>query len=406
MIQIINKEECNGCHACFNICPKHCISMAEDIEGFLYPQVNKELCIDCDLCEKVCPELNPIHESKNEQQAAYIVQIKDAKIRKESTSGGAFTAIAQWIIQQNGVVFGATFDENFIVKHSSVENIENLYRFRNSKYVQSTIGKTYKQVKDFLKEGRLVCFSGTPCQIEGLYKYLQERHYENLILVDVVCRAVPSPLLLRKYLQVQQNLLGGNFHRVLFRDKYYGYKYSTLSIYNNDTKRDYHRGVESDPYLRAFFSNLSVRPSCYNCKYKKKYRVSDFTLWDCFNVNDFSRKMDDDKGTTRIITHTPKARLILEEVKSKINIESINVENAICGVREMTESIPYNKRRSDFFDDLDSMQPQAVFQKYFPEDTHVRVERFVRLLSYKLGIYSQMKKIFKLFYKNKSNQKY
>jgi NAD-dependent dihydropyrimidine dehydrogenase PreA subunit len=405
MIQIINKENCCGCSACANACPKHCISMEEDFEGFLYPYVEESLCIDCGICEKICPEIDSIKETEKDQQA-YIVQIKDEKIRKESTSGGAFTAIAQWIIQQNGVVFGAAIDSDFVVKHCFVDNIEDLSIFRNSKYVQSQIGDTHKQVKLFLEENRLVCFSGTPCQIEGLYKFLRGKRYDNLILIDFVCRAIPSPLLLRKYLHVQRNLLGGNFRQVLFRDKYYGYKYSTLSIYNVDIKKNYHRGVESDPYLRAFFSNISVRPVCYSCKYKKRYRISDFTLWDCFDVSKFSVKFDDDKGTTRIITHTLKADTILENIKSTIIIKSIDVEKAIYGVREMRETVPCNMKRFDFFNDLNSMQPEEVFQKYFPLDIHVRIEYFIRLLCYKLGIYGQMKKIFKLFYKNKSNQKY
>ena len=405
MIHIIDKTDCSGCAACYSICPKDCINMVADSEGFLYPQVNETICTNCGLCDRVCPIIHPIEERRIEQHA-YLVQIKNEKIRRESTSGGAFTAIAQWIIQHDGVVFGAAFDENFVVKHRYVDNMDDLYCFRNSKYVQSQIGETFRQIKFFLKKGRWVCFSGTPCQIEGLYQYLQKREYDKLVLIDFVCRAVPSPLLLKKYIHVQQSLLGNKTRQIIFRDKYYGYKYSTFSIYENDAKCMYHRGVETDPYLRAFFSNVSVRPSCYQCKFKKRYRISDFTLWDCFNVADFSRKMDDDKGTTRVLIHKSKADHILKEITDSIFIERINEDKAVQGVREMIESVPYNKKRPEFFNDLNRIPPQIFFNKYFPETLRVRIERIVRLMCYELGIYNQMKKVFKWLYQNEVNQKH
>ena len=170
MIEIKEKQLCSGCTACASICPKECIRMVTDKEGFLYPEVVQEQCVNCGACEKVCSIKNPVLEEKTEQKA-YLVQHRDESVRMESTAGGAFTAIATAVIEKEGIVFGATYDEKFQVYHTYVENVKGLRKFRNSKYVQSKLGDTFKQVKNFLKENRWVCFSGTPCQIEGLSKF-------------------------------------------------------------------------------------------------------------------------------------------------------------------------------------------------------------------------------------------
>jgi len=403
MIQIIDKEKCCGCAACFNACPKNCITMRSDEEGFLYPFVDETICNDCGICEKVCPELHPVKESIVEQKA-FLVQHKNGNIRKESTSGGAFTAISEYVIKQGGVVFGVAYDKNFHVIHKFVENTEDLRFFRNSKYVQSIVGDTFSQAKEFLKLGRLVCFSGTPCQIEGLKKYLN-KEYVNLITVDIVCRAVPSPLVWDKYLSFQ-GVNSKNTNNILFRDKkYFGYKYSVMSIYNQNNKEKYHDGIDTDVMLRAFFSNVCDRPSCYSCSFKKRYRISDFTLWDCFDVAKFSKKLDDDKGTTRILTHTEKANQILEKISDKVIIERIDVELAIAGVREMIKSVPTNPKREVFFKDLSVLEPSVFFRKYFPNNIRARLEKNARIVSYKLGVYQLMKNIVKSIYQNKSNQK-
>ena len=192
MIEIKDPKDCCGCWACENACPRQCISMEEDCEGFRYPHINQTSCIDCHLCEKVCPILNKVEEPIKNQKA-FVVQNKDEEVLKESTSGGAFSAIANYVISKNGIVFGAAFDNNETVRHQYVDNYEDLKLFRNSKYVQSLIGNTYKEAKRFLDKGKLVLFSGTPCQLEGLFFFLRNKQYENLITIDVVCRAVPSP---------------------------------------------------------------------------------------------------------------------------------------------------------------------------------------------------------------------
>lgn len=189
MIDIKRKEECHGCHGCFNICPKKCISMDIDNEGFWYPKVDKDLCINCNLCEKVCPIINP-PTRENNKTIAMAGKNRDEEIRKNSSSGGVFTLLCEIVIKNGGVVFGAEYDKNLNVRHGYSETIEGCSRFRGAKYVQSIIGETYKQVKKFLSEGRQVLFTGTPCQISGLEAYLMKR-YDNLLMVDIVCHGVP-----------------------------------------------------------------------------------------------------------------------------------------------------------------------------------------------------------------------
>ena len=201
MVNIKEKKECCGCNACVQICPKQCITMFPDIEGFLYPQVDFNICIDCGLCIKVCPVIN--QDEPRLPLAVYAAKNKNEEIRLKSSSGGIFTLLAEKIIKEGGVVFGARFDENWEVIHAYTETIEGLEYFRGSKYVQSVIGDNLKKAKQFLEEGRKVLFSGTPCQIAGFKKYLRKK-YENLLTVEVVCHGVPSPKVWRDYIEYKR----------------------------------------------------------------------------------------------------------------------------------------------------------------------------------------------------------
>lgn len=389
MIEINNKEECCGCTACFSVCPRSCISMQVDDEGFLYPLVDNNQCINCGACDKICPIKNNVKEEITEQQA-FLLQHKNENIRRESTAGGAYTAIARYILDRGGVVFGAAYDENFQVQHTYVESFEELCIFRNSKYVESRLGNSFKQVKQFIREGRWVCFSGTPCQIEGLVKFFGKKP-GKLVLVDVVCHAVPSPLIWNKYLEYQKDKVK-NATNILFRDKIpYGYKYSTMTIHQGE-KDVYCYGVETDPMLRAFFSDLSVRPSCYKCHFKKRYRVSDFTIWDCFSVYNFNKNMDDDKGTTRVLVHSEQGRKIIREIITWANLYEVDADKLVRGVKEMNESVSMNPKRKEFFSDANRMSGAELCEKYFPITTKTKVKRSLRIILVKTGIYSLLKK--------------
>lgn len=390
MIRISSKENCCGCSACSNVCGQHAITMQSDDEGFLYPIINQKLCTGCGICDKVCPISNP-KEKKPVLQKAYLVQHKNQKILKESTSGGAFTAIASCIIKKGGVVFGAAFDKDFHVIHTSAETEADLRKFRNSKYVQSDLGDTFRQVRSFLKAGRLVCYSGTPCQIEGLKKFLM-KEYENLITVDVVCRAVPSPGVWEKYLEYinKKDLVTS----VRFRDKTFGYQFSTMELITASGKV-IRGGIDTQTWLRMFFSGMIIRPSCTEYRFRSHNRISDITIWDCFNIYKLSKEFDEDCGTTRVLTHTDIGRHIIDECALIINIKEIEVQEAIQGVKEMKKSPSIHVKKKEFFRDFNNMEFEYLLEKYFPNTLIVRIKGKTRLFLNKVGFDKTIKHILK-----------
>ena len=388
-IDISSKEDCCGCTACVSVCPENCINMKEDGEGFLYPRIDKEKCIGCGLCKKVCPIINKNQKNKFEQKA-YLFQNNKEDVRKDSTSGGFFSALGEYIIKDCGICFGAAFDENFSVKHKETKVIDGLNKFRKSKYVQSELEDTFKKIKLYLENDKLVCFSGTPCQVEGLNSYLG-KSYDNLIMVDIMCHSVPSPLVFEKYKKyILKKMNASKILNIDFRDKNkYGYKYSMMTIETDNGI--YSEGIDTDPYLRAFFGDYSVRPACYNCKFKTKKRVSDITIWDCFNINEIDKSFDDDKGTTRILVQSKKGEEILKKLEN-IKIKELNVDVAVSKVREMTKSVRYNRNRKNFFKDINS---ENCFENWFPQNLKTKLNGSVRKFLCITGAYSKVKSLAK-----------
>ena len=402
MIEIKNKKDCCGCCICAGACPKNCIEMRTDDEGFVYPHVDESSCVNCHMCEKVCPVINVRDDRGDFEQRGYIVQHKDPEVLKESTAGGAFTAIAKYVLDRRGVIFGVELQDDLYATPSAAHHIwvdkeTDLKKFRNSKYIQSFVGEsTVQQVKSFLEQGKYVCFSGTPCQVEGLKQYLDVKKVDqtNLILVDVVCRAVPSPMIFRKYLEHQEKKNSEHITSIRFRDKHYGYKYSTMNVISDRNHGNYHKGVESDPWLRAFFSNICDRPSCHDCKFRKLHHVSDFTIWDCFQVGRFSKELDNDKGATRMLVHSEKGSRVLEDVKRELRIVPVDVDLIIKSANELKESVAPNACREAFFTDARELGGEMLFEKYFPVTIQVRVKHFIRMTCMKLGIYGLAKKVY------------
>lgn len=342
MICITDKHNCCGCSACVQVCPKKCIEFNEDKDGFYYPQVNKETCIDCGLCEKICPCIN---EGVSRRPIKVYAAINpDLNVRMESSSGGIFSILAEYTIKKGGVVFGACYDSNWDIIHSYAENLQDVVKFRGSKYVQSRIGDCYIKAKSFLKEGRLVLFSGTSCQIAGLKRFLQ-KDYDSLICVDVICHGVPSPLLWRNYLNQiikrPEGVAGKNtvlsslkdmpvITGISFRDKRNGWKkYGFVAYAKSAVKADKNSVLSpNNPekteillseihrdnlYMQFFLNNLCLRPSCYKCRSKSGKSGSDFTLADFWGIAEFNQELDDDKGVSAVLVNTPKAQKILIE---------------------------------------------------------------------------------------------
>lgn len=388
-LEVTDKSLCSGCTACKNICPKNAIEMVRDEEGFLYPKVNEEKCINCGLCKKTCPILNK-QNMNNFTPKAYIFQNKNEKVRKTSTSGGFYSALGEYILKNNGIVYGASFDKNFKVTHTKSETIEELEKFKRSKYVQSDLKETFIEVRNYLNQGKLVCYSGTPCQIGGLKAFLK-KEYENLITVDLMCHSVPSPLVFEKYKKyILKKMNAKKILDVNFRDKSkYGYKYSLMTVVTDNGT--YSEGIDTDPYLRAFFKDYSVRPACYNCHFKTLKRVSDITIWDCFNINEIDNSFNDDKGTTRILSQSENGDKILHQLED-IKIKEIDLELATGKVKEMTSSVKYNSNRKAFFKEIDN---ENLFDIYFPITFKTKINSVARKFLSITGLYTTTKTIMK-----------
>lgn len=342
MIEIEIKKDCCGCHACATVCAKQCITMQADEQGFLYPIVDKEACTDCGLCEKVCPVLNQSEPRK--PLKVYAAKNKNEEIRRQSSSGGIFTLLAEKVIAEGGVVFGARFDEEWNVIHSWADTIEGIATFRGSKYVQSTIGNTYREAKDFLRQGRKVLFSGTPCQIAGLKKYLR-KDYDKLLTVDVVCHGVPSPLVWRTYLDETRKLLraergvGKNsvplsidelpvITGISFRDKTNGWKkygfrlrYAASEAASNTVsssaikeEKELLQPLRDNIFMQGFLANLYLRPSCYACAARSGKSGSDISIADFWGVKNYYPEFDDDKGVGLILVNSEKGQLAYDAV--------------------------------------------------------------------------------------------
>ena len=364
MIKIQDKTNCSGCHACAQICPKQCITMRPDEEGFLYPVVDADLCIECGLCEKSCPIYHPLTNEKTEKDiTAYAAINRDDEIRAESSSGGVFSLIAFHVIERGGVVFGAAFDEHFQVEHQYTETKEGIAAFRGSKYVQSRIGDSYRKAEVFLKAGRLVLFTGTPCQIGGLLAYLK-KDYPNLITQDIICHGVVSPKIWDQYVRYREAKSGEKTRSVVFRHKQSGWKtYSVFFEFSNHT--EYRKMHLEDPYMKAFLRNLSLRPSCYSCSFKSKIRKSDITLADFWGIQNVVSKMDDDKGCSLLFINSPKGQRVLDDVEKEIRDSlQVNIEQAMSYNTAMTESVSKPPNRDAFFKAADFSDWDALEKEF------------------------------------------
>ena len=346
-MEIVSKSKCSGCHACFNICPKDAITMIPDENGFKYPQTNDDLCIHCDLCKKVCPILKDI--KKENDIHAYACINKDDEIRRNSSSGGVFYLLAKNVLSRNGVVFGARFNDDFEVVHDYIEKVEDIHLFQGSKYVQSTIHDSYKKAKQFLNENRLVLFTGTPCQIEGLLSYLQ-KDYPNLITQDIICHGVPSPKLFKLYKENIQNKYGDDITKINFRKKTNSWKNYEMSI---DLKNHHYEiSHNDDVYMKAFLNDIALRDSCYQCNAKKKHRLSDITLADFWGIENVLPEMDDDKGTSLVIINSVLGNQLFEEIMDQINYREVEYEKAIANNPSLYRSVNRPKNRDAYLNNV------------------------------------------------------
>lgn len=376
MIEIVEKSDCVGCEACVQRCPKQCIVMKEDAEGFLYPQIDIEKCIDCGLCERVCPVINQGEPRK--PLVAYAAKNQDESVRLSSSSGGVFTALAEQVIAQGGVVFGARFDESWNVVHDYVETIEGLSAFRGAKYVQSRIGQSFLRAETFLKQGRMVLFSGLPCQITGLKKFLR-KDYDNLITVDLFCHGVPSPMVWERFLEEEIATPHTQLKSISFRDKVSGWKnYSFFYSQEDANGVQLHRmPFAKNLFMRGFLADLYLRPSCYHCPAKQFKSGSDLTIGDYWGVKLAHPELDDDKGVSAVLVNTDRGVKILQTVQH-ISLYASTFENVVKCNPALMKSAQEPAKRPLFFELLNQYKVSEIVVKLTHISFLCKMQRKIR----------------------------
>ena len=341
MIEIKKKQDCCGCYGCMQACPTKAITMCQDNEGFVYPKVDRLKCINCGKCERVCPVVHPVEVFK--ESSVYAAYRTDFTKRLKSQSGGLYAVLAESIMQRNGVVCGAAFDENWELHHCFAENEQELQAQLGSKYVQSEIGYTFIRTREYLNQGKLVLFSGTPCQIQGLKRFIG-KEYENLYTVDLICHGVPSPGVWEKYLQ--EFLHGRELHRFVQKNKQ---KKNRIEYHlkNGKVLKDTY---EDNPYSKAFYKNLFLRPSCHECRFKGVDRCSDITIGDFWGLEKFHPDFGDKFGVSAALIHTPKGKELFDDVASDLKVLEATSEMLLVENPCVVESSIASEKRKLFFD--------------------------------------------------------
>lgn len=375
-MQIENKTHCTGCGACYNVCPVDAITMQGDKYGFYKPVIDQEKCIKCGLCEKICP-LNKFVSSNDEPRAMALIN-KNEDVRLKCASGGAFSALATQIINQGGVVYGVVWDENVVAIHDRAETIEQLEKMYSSKYVQANTINSFKRAKEDLENGRVVLYSGTPCQIAGLKSYLR-KDYDNLFTVDLICHGTPSPLALEKYKQEflkehkEEKILSINF-----RSKKRGWGYWLVPLIRTTTKI-YCVPYEKNLYMKAFGSNAIINKSCLNCQFNKIPRVADITIGDFWGIDEYDTALNDKKGTSIILVNNEKGQHLLNQVAEDCKLQDVPLDIATKRNPNIYSSSKPHKHREEFLNDLciENKSFKYCVKKYNKAPFHIMLYRLL-----------------------------
>jgi len=321
---ITDLRNCTGCRTCEQKCSYRAINMKANAEGFLYPEIDSDLCNNCGLCEKICPIFRD--DLQNDVLEVFAAKSLNKEQLLRSASGGIFAALAENILEQNGIVFGCAYDENLVAKHIGIENLSELHKLQSSKYVQSDTLDTYTQARDFLKQNRKVLYSGTSCQIAGLKAFLG-KDYENLATVDLICHGVPSPGLFAKYIEWLGKKMGGKIIYYNFRSKERGgWDYNLKAKTKTKTKTKYLKCF-LDPYYRRFLSNETLRECCYSCKYACGKRTSDISLADYWGIEQAHPVFFSRDGISAVLVNTQKGKNLFESIKNKAEYIQSTFEN-------------------------------------------------------------------------------
>lgn len=360
MIEIQNKADCCGCTACYNICPKNCISMQYDNEGFRYPIVDTNKCINCNLCVKVCPIINHTNQEKHPQ--VYGVINKNKNILETSTSGGVFLSLAKFIIEQQGIVVGVTYDKDLNVKHQFAETLEACREFQKSKYVESQIPLTlFKDIQTQLNQNKVVLFTGTPCQVSGLKSFLR-KPYPNLYLCDLICSSVPSSKIFHDYLAFIQRKNKKRIKSLIMRWKGNGWNNVTQQLtYEDGTVST---GTEDAKlWYTIAFSHLVSRPSCHECRYTNFNRPGDITIGDFWGIEKAHPDFFDNQGVSLALINTEKGEQIFNSVHQNFRVQPSTIES--CKQARLQTPVNKNPRRDMFWQEYSSDKFEHLAKKYW-----------------------------------------
>lgn len=386
MIIYEKKEDCCGCNACFNICPKDAIEMVEDEKGFKYPSVNNK-CIECKLCVSVCPLKQDVKEVK--QLGVYAIKNKNKEIRENSSSGGFFHSLAEYVINNGGYVFGAVYDEKFDVYHMGTNDLRECDKFKGSKYVKSDINTTYKEVKSLIKANKLVLYSGTPCQIHGLKTYLENINQENLITCDNVCHGTPSPKIFREYKNELENKYNSKIQNFTFR---YKVDNTTQNIYASfENGKEYIANSSVDKYYKLFLDNINLRESCFNCKYSNTNRIGDFSMADFWGIEKSIKNFDDGKGVSLVIVNNLKGKLRFDKIIDKFIIEKSNINDALQ-TNLVHPSIP-SKNKERFWTSYLNHGYEYSINKFTKTSVKSKIKILLKNILMKMGILDKVKRM-------------
>ena len=362
---LCNIESCTGCGACVNICPKDCIKLQYDKYGFLQPHINVSECISCGKCDAVCPVLNTIEQCNYTEPICYAGWNKDVKVRQDSSSGGVFSALAEYLFSLGGIVCGVVLDDELPPYHTVASTKDDVKRMRGSKYLQSNTRLIFRQVKKALLLNRYVLFSGCPCQIAGLYTFLGNKKCEKLITCEIVCHGVPSVSVFNWYKAYLEKKAGSSIVDVDFRSKKYGWSVSAMDfLYANGKKTIKAR---NNLFMKAFYASLSIRKSCVECSYAKLPRVADITIGDYWRavVQNYSKK-ERQQGISLILVNNDKAEHVISALQDKIVYEPITLQDAITKNTNIASLGKVNSKRDEFLSEYKHSDVRYLMTKYFP----------------------------------------
>jgi len=372
MKEIVDRKLCTGCTACMNNCPKGAISIKEGKDGFKYPVIVQDKCIDCGFCKRTCPVLNTKeNESINK---CYVGYNKDSNERLNASSGSIFSLIANYILDNNGIVVGAAFDDNNHLKHIAVEKKEDLDPLRKSKYLQSDLDNIFKYIKEQIKTKK-VLFVGTPCQVAGIKAFIKKS--DNLITIDLFCHGAPSPKLFKKYVNELEEKNKDKLLNYDFRDKSTGWNtYSNKATFKSKEIKSL---IYKNEYMRLFLSDVALRESCYNCNFKLGNKYSDITLGDFWGVKKHYPQMYNKEGVSAIIINTETGNKIYNAIKENIKYSDCDIDKIIIGNPSLIHSSKRPNTRDEFFNELENKNINYLTRKYQKKvSLKVKIKRIIK----------------------------